>query len=77
MGEKMKIRFSAEIDVPDGTPPSDVEAWLRFELGATHLLHAGNAMSHTDLVSSGCSRVEVEPCREQAPAAAPDKAPQA
>jgi hypothetical protein len=55
---EMKVKFSAEIQVPDGTPIDDVEAWLRFELGAVGQLKAGNAMGHTDLASVGCRNVE-------------------
>ena len=49
LGVVMKVEFSAQITVPDGTPEQDILAWLRFELGATCQLAAGNAMSHTDL----------------------------
>ncbi len=55
----VKVKFSAEIEVPDGAPLEDVEAWLRFELGATGQLLAGNAMNHTDLLSVGCKNVDV------------------
>lgn len=55
----MKIRFSAEVDVPDGTPLKDVEAWLRFELGEVAQLAGDNAMSHTDLLTVGCRNVDV------------------
>ena len=57
----MKIKFQAEVEVPDGTPIDDVEKWLRFELGETGQLSGSNAMAHTDLMSAGCSRVEARP----------------
>lgn len=55
----MKIKFQAEVEVPDGTPIDDVEKWLRFELGETGELSVSNAMAHTDLISSGCRHVEI------------------
>jgi hypothetical protein len=56
----MKVKFSAEVKVPDGTPEKDIEAWLCFELGEKGMLPAGNAMSHTDLMSAGCHHVCIE-----------------
>ena len=56
----MKLKFSAQIEVPDGTPMEDIQRWLEFELGANSSLSNTNAMSHTDLMSLGCRRVEVD-----------------
>lgn len=56
----MKVCFSAEVNVPDGTPEADIEAWLRFELGETGQLAGGNAMGHTDLLSAGCKNVSID-----------------
>lgn len=55
----MKIQFSAELEVPDGTPIKDVEAWLAFNLGANGGLPCDNALSNTDLVTVGCQNVDV------------------
>ena len=55
----MKIKFQAEVEVPDGTPIDEVEKWLRFELGETGQLSGSNAMAHTDLMSAGCRNVEI------------------
>jgi hypothetical protein len=48
----MKIRFSALVEVPDGTPMADVERWIAFCIGAECSLAGHNALSHTDLQSS-------------------------
>lgn len=56
----MKVQFSAVVEVPDGTPESDIENWLRFELGETGQLAGGNAMNHTDLMSAGCRQVSID-----------------
>ena len=56
----MKVKFSATVDVPDGTPESDIQDWLEFELGETAELSLDNAMSHTDIMSAGCKDVFLE-----------------
>lgn len=55
----MKVKFSAEVEVPDGTPLKDIEEWLSFNLGETSQLMHGNAMSRTDLITVGCRNVDV------------------
>lgn len=55
----MKINFTAEIEVPDGTPLDDVERWLEFSLGARASLSGTNALAYTDLETVGCSNVYV------------------
>jgi hypothetical protein len=55
----MKITFSADVEVPDGTPMNDIEAWLQFNLGATGQLRNENRLADTDLASIGCSAVNV------------------
>ena len=57
----MRVLFSGEIDVPDGTPEKDIEAWLKFEMGETCQLDGKNAMIHTDLMSAGgCRNVWID-----------------
>ena len=56
----MKVKFSATVDVPDGTPESDIQQWLEFELGETAELSLDNAMSHADIMSAGCKDVFLE-----------------
>lgn len=56
----MRVLFSGEVEVPDGTPEKDVEQWLKFEMGETCQLDGKNAMSHTDLMSAGCRNVWVD-----------------
>lgn len=58
----MKIQFSANIEVPDGTPIADVERWLEFELGQRCMLEGTNAMSRTDIESVGCTNVYAREC---------------
>ena len=58
-GIKMKVKFSAEVELPDGTPLKDIEAWLEFNLGANCSLPCSNPLSPTDLVSIGCKNVDV------------------
>jgi hypothetical protein len=58
----MKVEFTAEVEVPDGTPLDDVEKWLAFELGQSSYLNGQNAMVHTDLTTQGVTRLYV---REQ------------
>lgn len=55
----MKVTFSAEVEVPDGTPMKDIENWLRFELGATGQLDGDNALVNSDLASIGSRNVMV------------------
>ena len=56
----MRVLFSGEVEVPDGTPEKDIEAWLKFEMGETCQLGGKNAMSHTDLMSAGCRNVLID-----------------
>lgn len=58
--QEMKVKFSAEVEVPDGIPVDYVEAWLQFNLGATGGLPLSNPLSDTDLTSIGCRSVRVE-----------------
>jgi hypothetical protein len=56
----MLIEFSAEIEVPDGTPLEDVERWLQFELAERAQLSGTNALASHDLHSvGGCKNVFV------------------
>lgn len=55
----MRVEFSAIVEVPDDVKLSDIEDWLRFELGATGQLSGDNALVHTDLVTVGCRDVRV------------------
>ncbi len=56
----MKVIFSAEIEVPDGTPIDDVEQWLLFHLGEIASLRLSNPMSRYDLESVMCRNIKVE-----------------
>jgi hypothetical protein len=56
---EMRVEFSAIVEVPDDVKLSDIEDWLRFELGATGQLSGDNALVHTDLVTVGCRDVRV------------------
>lgn len=56
----MKVTFSADIDLPDGTPESDIYEWLEFEIGARGRLSASNSLADTDLISVGCKSVQVQ-----------------
>ena len=56
----MRVLFSGEVEVPDGTPEEDIEAWLKFEMGETSQLDGKNAMNHTDLMSAGCRNVWID-----------------
>lgn len=60
----MRVEFSAEVEVPDGTPTKDVEAWLAFHLGTNGGLPCANPLSDTDLVSVGCTRLNVRTPRQ-------------
>lgn len=53
----MKVKFSGEFEVPDGTPYEDIDKWLKFELGEIQMLEADNAMAYTDIMSVGCKNV--------------------
>lgn len=56
----MRVKFSAEIEIPDGTPEIDIEAWLKYELGERGQLKAGNAMNYTSLDSVRCENVRID-----------------
>lgn len=51
------VRF--EIEVPDGIPEEDLEAFLRFELGERASLSGDNALADKDLHSLNVSDVWV------------------
>ena len=53
----MKISFSAEMEIPDGTPIDEVDEWLEFELGARASLKGTNALASMDLHSAKVSNV--------------------
>jgi hypothetical protein len=55
----MKIEFTAEVEVPDGTPLDDVEKWIEFMIGARCGLSGDNALIDTDLQSCNVSHVYV------------------
>lgn len=55
-GDDMRVQFSAQVTVPDGTPEDDVLAWLRFNLGCTCMI-TRNAMGGADLE---CDYVMIE-----------------
>jgi hypothetical protein len=55
----MKIEFSAEVEVPDGTPLDDAEAWIEFMIGARAGLSGANALIDTDLHSCNVGHVYV------------------
>ena len=55
----MKVYFRGSCEVPDGTPPEDIEAWLKFEIGDVASMSRDNALAHTDLKSAN-PRVEVD-----------------
>lgn len=56
----MRVLFSGEVDVPDGTPEKDVEDWIKFHLGERCQLDGKNAMADTDFMSAGCRNVWVD-----------------
>lgn len=58
----MRVKFTAEIEVPDGTPMADVERWLEFHLGVNGELSGSNALADTDLLSVGCNYVFADEC---------------
>jgi hypothetical protein len=57
----MKIRFCADITLPDDTPLEDVAAWIEYYLGEKCELPEDNALSDVDLPEIGCEVVSV--CR--------------
>lgn len=54
----MRVRFSAEIEVPDGVPIKDVEEWLRFELGEESQLARENEMLRNRSAIDRCKNVD-------------------
>lgn len=55
----MLIHFQACVEVPAGTPLSDVEQWLAFELGVRCQLAGDNSLAGRDLLSSGLTDLQV------------------
>lgn len=55
----MRVEFTAVVELPDGTPDQDIQAWLEFNLGCRADLSNKNALADTDLISVGCQSVDV------------------
>jgi hypothetical protein len=56
----MRVTFSADIELPDGTPSDHIQEWMEFELGVRCDLSLDNALADTDMESIGCRYVTVQ-----------------
>jgi hypothetical protein len=56
----MKVLFSAEIEIPDGTPEEMIEAWLKYQLGEHCQLLSGNPLADTSVDAIGCTNVWID-----------------